>query len=95
MLLVNHLSDLPPKFFACIASQTRYDGGMNWPQLLAELRKRGWTQTLLAERLGIAQSAISELGSGVIKDPRYATGAALWALHASGDVPVAAEAKAA
>lgn len=59
--------------------------GMNWIDLLEELRRRGWTQARLSERLGISQSAVSELQAGKIKDPRHSTGAALERLHASGE----------
>jgi transcriptional regulator with XRE-family HTH domain len=58
---------------------------MNWVELIADLRSRGWTQNRLADRLGVAQSAISELGSGKTADPRFTTGDALRALHQSGE----------
>lgn len=60
---------------------------MNWPELLEALRKRGWTQALLAERLGIAQSAVSDLRRGETKDPKHSTGEAIRALLQSGELP--------
>ncbi len=65
-------------------------GSMNWPEILDTLRQRGWTQTLLSDRLGIAQSALSELSRGVTKDPKHSTGEALRTLLDSGDTPTAA-----
>lgn len=59
---------------------------MNWPELLKDLRARGWTQVRLAERLGLAQSTLSELSQGKT-EPRYSNGAALVALHSSGERP--------
>jgi transcriptional regulator with XRE-family HTH domain len=60
---------------------------MNWPAILETLRQRGWTQALLAERLGIAQSAVSDLRRGVTVDPKHSTGEAIRALYDSGDLP--------
>jgi transcriptional regulator with XRE-family HTH domain len=60
---------------------------MNWPELLESLRKRGWTQALLSERLGIAQSAISDLRTGSTKDPKHSTGEAIRSLYLSGKAP--------
>jgi predicted transcriptional regulator len=64
---------------------------MNWPHIIDELRSRGWTQVLLAARLGVVQSAISELRTGGTKDPKHSTGRALLELLASGELPPAAE----
>lgn len=60
---------------------------MNWPELLEALRKRGWTQALLADRLGIAQSAVSDLRRGATKDPKHSTGESIRALLESGEMP--------
>lgn len=60
---------------------------MNWPELIDSLRERGWTQALLSERLGIAQSAISDLRRGATADPKHSTGEALRALEESGELP--------
>lgn len=64
---------------------------MNWPAILETLRQRGWTQALLAERLGIAQSAVSDLRRGATVDPKHSTGEAIRALHDSGDLPPVAQ----
>ena len=60
-------------------------GVMNWPELLETLRQRGWTQVLLARRLGVAQSHISDLKCGVATDTKHSTGEALKALLLSGE----------
>ena len=60
---------------------------MDWPEIIKELRDRGWTQALLSERLNLAQSAISELGTGKTVDPRFTTGCALHSLYRSGERP--------
>lgn len=62
---------------------------MDWPALLETLKTRGWTQVLLAKRIGIAQSAVSALSRGETKDPAHSTGEALKALLESGERPVA------
>lgn len=67
---------------------------MQWKNLLADLKSRGWTQVQIAARVGVSQSTISELSRGEVKDPSYGLGRALEDLHASGELP-AAEAKAA
>lgn len=64
---------------------------MNWPTLLETLRKRGWTQALLSERLGIAQSAVSDLRRGETADPKHSTGEAIRKLHESGECPVSGD----
>jgi predicted transcriptional regulator len=64
---------------------------MNWPAIVETLRKRGWTQVLLAQKLGVVQSAISDLSTGGTKDPTHSTGSALVALHDSGELPPSAE----
>lgn len=66
-------------------------GAMNWPDILEALRKRGWTQALLADRLGIVQSAVSDLRSGKTKDPKHSTGEAIRALLESEEAPAAAQ----
>lgn len=67
---------------------------MDWKSLLMELRGRGWTQQLLADRVGSSQAAISDLNSGKTKNPSYVLGAALQELRSSGEEP-RAEARAA
>lgn len=64
--------------------------GMDWPNIIETLRKRGWTQALLADRLGIAQSAVSDLSRGSTKDPKHSTGRVIEELLASGETPPSA-----
>lgn len=56
---------------------------MDWKALLAELKARGWTQLLLAAELGVAQSSISDLGSGKTTNPSYSLGRGLHDIHSS------------
>lgn len=56
---------------------------MNWQAILTDLRERGWTQQLIADRIGASQAAISDLSSGKTKKPTYALGRALELLHDS------------
>jgi transcriptional regulator with XRE-family HTH domain len=60
---------------------------MNWQSLLTDLRKRGWTQQQIAERVGASQAAISDLNSGKTTNPAYALGRALELLRESGAAP--------
>lgn len=60
---------------------------MSWKPLFDDLKTRGWTQQLIAERVGASQAAISDLYSGKTKSPSYALGKALEALQESGAVP--------
>ncbi len=61
---------------------------MNWIELLARLKDRGWTQVQIAAHVRATQSTISELGSGKAKEPRYSVATALIALDASQVKPV-------
>ena len=55
---------------------------MNWQTVITEIKSRlGITQVQLAKRVGVAQTSISELERGIVKDPRYTTGNALMELH--------------
>ena len=55
---------------------------MNWQTVITEIKSGlGITQVQLAERVGVAQTSISELERGIVKDPRYSTGAALMELR--------------
>ena len=55
---------------------------MNWQTVITEIKSSlGITQVQLAERVGVTQTSISELERGIVKDPRYSTGAALVELH--------------
>lgn len=70
---------------------------MDWKQLLADLRSRGWTQQFVADRVRASQAGISDLSRGITTNPTYAVGRALVELHESGVAPDAqpTEAKAA
>jgi predicted transcriptional regulator len=68
---------------------------MDWKQLLADLRGRGWTQQLIAAHVQASQAAISDLNSGKTINPSYSVGRALVQLHESGAGPAKTEAKAA
>ena len=55
---------------------------MNWQKIITDIKAAlGITQAQLAERIGVAQASISDLERGIVKDPRYSTGAALWSLY--------------
>lgn len=54
---------------------------MDWKDLLSEMFANGLTQTVIAERVGVAQSAISELATGKTKEPRWSTGQKLRSLY--------------
>lgn len=60
---------------------------MDWKVLLAALRERGWTQQLIAARVGCSQAAISDLSVGKTRDPAHSVGKALEALHESDERP--------
>lgn len=55
---------------------------MNWIELIADLKARGYSQPQIAERCGCVQSTISDLATGKLKDPRHAVGEILRAMHA-------------
>lgn len=59
----------------------RYDVGMDWNLIIDELKAAGFTQELIADRVGCSQNAISELRLGYTKQPFYPLGAALIDLH--------------
>jgi transcriptional regulator with XRE-family HTH domain len=55
--------------------------GMNWKTLIEELEARGLTQTDIAEQSGCSQPYVSQLKSGVRKNPDFTRGQALVELH--------------
>ena len=63
---------------------------MNWPQVIRDLRENGWTQLLLASRLGMPQSTLSELLNQKTVEPRYSVGLQMLELLASGEKPAKA-----
>lgn len=54
--------------------------GMDWKTLIETLTAKGWKQQQIAEFCGCAQSVISELATGKVKNPRFTTGQALIAM---------------
>ena len=68
---------------------------MDWKKLLSELRAKGWTQQLIANRVGASQASVSDLYRGKTTNPTYELARSIELLHESGELPVASEAKAA
>lgn len=64
-------------------SENRYDVGMDWEQLIAELVARPMSQAQIAAACGCGQATIADLANGKTKEPRHSLGEALRALHAS------------
>jgi transcriptional regulator with XRE-family HTH domain len=54
---------------------------VNWAQLISELMARKWTQSRIADRVGVSQPTISELANGKSKSTSYEIGNKLTALH--------------
>jgi transcriptional regulator with XRE-family HTH domain len=50
---------------------------MDWKQTLARLTAAGLTQTVIADRCGVAQSTISALARGETKSPSFELGVSL------------------
>lgn len=55
----------------------------NWPDLIADLQRIGWTQVRIAERAKTSQNTISDLRRGAAKSTSYEIGQALVRLHRS------------
>ncbi len=53
-----------------------------WTSIIKDLIESGLTQHKLAECVGVAQTTISEMANGRIKDPGWSKGQALIKLHA-------------
>lgn len=45
-----------------------------WQKILKSLKDKGWTQTDIANECNISQSAVQQINSGIIKEPRYSVG---------------------
>lgn len=73
----------------CKISDNRRTQGsiMDWKQMIAELRGRGWTQQQIALHVGSSQASVSDLGSGKTLNPTYALGKGIEDLHRSGEMP--------
>lgn len=55
--------------------------GMNWIEIMADLRNAGLSQDRIAKEIGITQASVSDIATGKTKTPRWETGTALLALH--------------
>lgn len=40
-------------------------------KLLIALKRRGWAQASIAQRIGVGQSAVSQMERGLIQEPNY------------------------
>lgn len=56
-------------------------GAMNWPKVITDLELAGMTQTEIATECDCSQPYVSQLKSGLRKDPAFSVGAELAALH--------------
>lgn len=52
-----------------------------WQKILKSLKDKGWTQTDIAYECNISQSAVQQINSGIIKEPRYSVGKRLIELN--------------
>jgi hypothetical protein len=70
---------------------------MNWQKLIADLQARGLRQVDIASLCDCRQSTVSDLATGITKEPSFTLGQSLIALHKSrrkGPLRIEAEAKA-
>jgi hypothetical protein len=54
---------------------------MNWQQMIADIRVRGYSQVSIAAACECTQGTISELARVPGREPRYSLGSRLLALH--------------
>ena len=54
---------------------------MDWKSIVKEMKDCGLTQNQIKAACGCSQSLISGIATGVKKNPSYATGQAMLALH--------------
>jgi transcriptional regulator with XRE-family HTH domain len=47
---------------------------MDWTKIIAEIQKHGYSQPQIAAICGCAQATVSDLASGMTKDPRHSLG---------------------
>lgn len=45
-----------------------------WQEIIAELKKAGWTQTAIGNECNVSQSAINQLKLGQTKEPTHSVG---------------------
>lgn len=60
---------------------------MNWAELIADLKRAGCTQLVIAQECGVAQSTISDLARGASKEPSFGLGTKLLDMRARHPVP--------
>lgn len=63
----------------------------NWPELISELRERGWTLMQIAARIGCRVSHLRALETDDQADASHALGSALLKLHSSCAQPTQAQ----
>lgn len=45
-----------------------------WQEIIAELKKAGWTQTAIGNECGVSQAAINQIKLGLTKEPSHSIG---------------------
>lgn len=45
-----------------------------WQEIIAELKKAGWTQSAIGKECGVSQAAINQIKLGLTKEPSYSIG---------------------
>lgn len=45
-----------------------------WQEIIAELKKAGWTQTAIGKECGVSQAAINQIKLGLTKEPSHSIG---------------------
>jgi transcriptional regulator with XRE-family HTH domain len=56
---------------------------VDWKLIIAEIQRHGYSQPQIAAACGCAQATVSDLASGVTKDPRHSLGKKLETLLAT------------
>lgn len=54
---------------------------VNFQTIISDLQKAGFTQTEIAEKIGVKQSTVCSLLKGDTKEPRFFAGDSLISLH--------------
>ena len=54
---------------------------VNFQNIISDLQKAGFTQTEIAEKIGVKQSTVCSLAKGATKEPRFFAGDTLISLH--------------
>jgi|26BtaG_2_1085354.scaffolds.fasta_scaffold14781_4 transcriptional regulator with XRE-family HTH domain len=45
-----------------------------WQEIIAELKKAGWTQAAIGKECGVSQAAINQIKLGLTKEPSHSIG---------------------